>query len=102
MPAIPNPFLNSADEVMLSAETAVASMPTSPESDAAAEPIAGPNPVTSALIDLSLDDTDDIPELLYRASKLMRDRRFVLDESRFLAEIDEPPLFLRDVRHASR
>jgi hypothetical protein len=44
--------------------------------------------------------TDCIHEIFHYARKLCResnavDRRFVLDEAAFMAELDEPPLFLR-------
>lgn len=89
----PSPFLNSAAVVMPSADVPVAvSSPLSPLSETAA----GPNPVTSALADLPLDDDiSNIPEIFYYARKLARDRRFVLNEREFMDAIDPPPMFLQ-------
>ena len=47
--------------------------------------------------------TDHIHELFFYARKLIADgRRFVLDEARFLADLDEAPLFLQEVQNAAR
>ena len=47
--------------------------------------------------------TDQIHEIFFYARRLLKDdRRFVLDESRFLADIDETPLFLREDGYLQR
>jgi hypothetical protein len=47
--------------------------------------------------------TDHIPEIFHWVRKLLKDApAFVLDEARFLADIDEEPLFLREDGYLQR
>lgn len=72
--ALPNAFLSA--EPPPPAETAPASLGWNPD-DAGA--------------------TDHIHEIFHFARKLYaEENRFVLDVARFMADIDEPPLFLRN------
>ena len=86
MAQLPNPFLSSASHVPVDVVPAAAS--PCPPSTAAAVPIA---------------DIDCINEIFFYARKLVKQPpRFVLDESRFLAEVEEVPLFLREDGYLQR
>jgi len=96
----PSPFLSAASD----AAAGTAAVLCSPPPGAAASPSTAaeggpetpaadaPNPHETAG---DLDETDCIHEIFYHARKLNRDRRFVLDVDRFMADIEEIPLFLR-------
>lgn len=81
MADLPNPFTTSASIVERSAEAPAVVSVVAP-SDAAAECFIG---------------TDHIGEIFVGARKLVDpdEHRFVLDVERFMAELDEAPLFLR-------
>ena len=102
MTTIPqSPFL-SAEQHPLSADT-VAALSQPP--DAAAELLPDPpsnegrHQGASTADDWNpepVDATDCIGEIFHFARKLCdKDHRFVLDEERFLADIEPPPLFLQ-------
>ena len=81
---LPNPFLNSTAISPCAVESAVASKPP-PVADATAAP------------------TDHIHEIFFYVRKLMTgDTGFVLDETLFMAEVEEVPLFVRDGDHLRR
>lgn len=103
MALMPNPFEFVASDA--AAEQAVASIPCPLAQDAAAEPFdsgatdcapdkaaAAPRQSADAAADIC-----DIGEIFVGAMKLddPDEHRFVLDVDRFMAELDEPPLFLR-------
>lgn len=130
MSALPNPFLHStAISEPPAVESAVASKPA-PVADATAAPCfdcgyrdpcdedcpnyidepsmieGGPQGAPAAATPPAvgaLDLTDCISEIFFYARKLMKQPpRFVLDEARFLANIDEEPLFLREDGYLQR
>lgn len=105
-------FESAADWTSLVTEKAVASSRSAPLSDAAAEPFEssmteGGNQEAPAAVAANqhetagaTDDTDCIGEIFYHARRLINEdnavhRRFVLDERRFMEDIEPMPLFLQ-------
>jgi hypothetical protein len=62
------------------------------------EEVSQETPAAAAPVrDTTAGATDHIPEIFHWVRKLMRGHQgFVLDEARFLADIDETPLFIRE------
>ena len=116
MTQLPNPFLNSA---MPTAESAVAFSDPS-GSDATAAPSESPaksqsgNNSRNNFPEFSSNEgrpeeapgalgTEFIHEIFFYARKLMTNYPgFVLDEARFLADIEEIPLFIREDGYLKR
>ena len=115
-----NQFIsNSVSHVPVDAGSAVASpCPPSTAAAVAISEAAGKHPFPSVSADseheqqrktLGVTDgrdhhlTDHINEIFFYARKLMKQPpRFVLDEARFLADIEETPLFLREDGYLQR
>jgi hypothetical protein len=100
MALMPNPFEFAASDA--AAEQAVASIPCPLAQDAAAD-LSDSGATDCATdeaaapfrhVDGAAADICDIGEIFVGARKLDAPR-FVLDIERFMAELDEPPLFLR-------
>lgn len=87
MATMPNPFLSSAVVERPAEASAVASY--SPQ-------------VPDAAADSEYVDLDLIDEIFVGARKLIDpdEHRFVLDVERFMLDIEEPPLFLRQAVRA--
>jgi hypothetical protein len=99
MAPLPNPWISHSDAPSPAAsDTAAVDQPgtiTEPTSSTGGSQEA---PAAAAPVrDTTAGATDCISEIFHYARKLMSGHRgFVLDEARFLAEIDETPLFIRE------